>query len=143
MNRLAVMFLSTFALFIPVGCATYHPPLHDQPTVRSSRDPQLVSAIIEVESGGDPRAVSGDSVGILQIRPIMVDDVNRILGRRRYTLADRRDPRASIDMFWIYADHYSPGASRETIARRWNGGPTGDRKPHTADYWRKVLSHLR
>ena len=53
----------------------------------------VMDAIIQVESGGDPKAVSGNSVGAMQITPILVKDCNIILERRkskkRYTMADR------------------------------------------------------
>ena len=31
----------------------------------------------------------------------------------------------------------------EIVARRWNGGPRGDRKKATIKYWNKVKSHLQ
>src|SRR6056300_1733564 len=55
----------------------------DVPLVVSERD--LVSALILVESRGNDSAigdrhiVGGEAVGALQIRPIMVREVNRIL----------------------------------------------------------------
>src|SRR6056300_992993 len=55
----------------------------DVPVVISERD--LVSALILVESRGNDSAigdrhiVGGEAVGALQIRPIMVREVNRIL----------------------------------------------------------------
>jgi hypothetical protein len=44
--------------------------------------PILLAAIIQVESSGNPRAYNQreDAVGILQIRRILVDDLNRIYG---------------------------------------------------------------
>jgi soluble lytic murein transglycosylase-like protein len=108
------------------------------------RDRKLVDAIIHVESRGDPEAVNAreDAVGVLQIRPVMVRDVNRIIGREEFTLADRLDEAQSRRMFWVYSNHYSPGAGRETLARRWNGGPRGDSKKSTLPYWRKVRAAL-
>lgn len=115
--------------------------LADQPLVR---DTQLLEAVKQKESGGRADVEDGDgglAVGILQIHPVMVEDVNRISGLR-FTLEDRRDVAKSEQMFWIYADHYSKGASREVIARRWNGGPTGHRKASTLGYWRDVRRRL-
>lgn len=112
--------------------------------VEDDRDWALVEAIEQVESGGDPDAVGdgGRAVGVLQIHPIMVRDVNRILGREAYTLEDRRNRTRSYEMFWIYTQHYSADADRETIARRWNGGPTGERKTSTEPYWQRVQDVL-
>ena len=53
----------------------------------------VMDAIIQVESEGNPNAVSGNSVGALQITPILVKDCNEILKKqkstKRYTMADR------------------------------------------------------
>ncbi len=53
----------------------------------------VMDAIIQVESGGNPRAVSGNSVGAMQITPILVKQCNIYLqqqkSKKRYTLADR------------------------------------------------------
>lgn len=112
---------------------------------REKQATSLVASIIEVESGGDPNAIGdgGKAVGVLQIHPIMVREVNRILQREEYTCSDRLDPVRSVDMFWVYTNHYSPRASAEVIARRWNGGPDGDREPATIPYWRKVQHALK
>jgi hypothetical protein len=63
----------------------------------------LISAIIQVESGGDTLAYNSkeDAVGCLQIRPIMVREVNRLLGKDSFTLSDRRSKVKSIQMFNI------------------------------------------
>lgn len=106
-------------------------------------DNTLVNAIIKVESNGNDKAVgdNGEALGCLQIHKIMVDDVNRIAGTN-FVYNDRLDRGKSIQMFNIYTSHYSPGASNEVIARRWNGGPKGDSKQTTAAYWRKVQRQL-
>lgn len=54
---------------------------------------RVMEAIIQVESEGNPNAVSGNSCGAMQITPILVRECNEILKRRkskkRYTLRDR------------------------------------------------------
>lgn len=119
------------------------PPVLPTPAVESTA-PSILSAIIAVESGGDPSAIgdSGAAVGILQIHPIMVADVNRILSRPAYTLEDRLSPARSIEMFTIYTSHYTPSWEPELVARRWNGGPRGHLKPSTLPYWHLIQSHL-
>ncbi|HPC97045.1 MAG TPA: transglycosylase SLT domain-containing protein [Sedimentisphaerales bacterium] len=102
-------------------------------------------AVAMVESGGDPCATGdgGRAVGILQIRPIMVADVNRIVGQQqRYTLADRRDVRKSVEMFVIYCLHYWPAGGPEQWARAWNGGPDGPQQAETEGYWRRVQTEI-
>lgn len=42
----------------------------------------VMDAIIQVESEGNPKAVSGNSCGAMQITPIMVKECNEILRRR-------------------------------------------------------------
>jgi len=98
------------------------------------------AAMAMVESGGDPDAVGdgGLAVGILQIQPVMVAEVNRIVGERRYTLADRWDVRKSVEMFCVYSLHHWPDGTPEQWARGWNGGPAGPRKAATLAYWRRV-----
>ena len=58
------------------------------------QDP-LIAAIIQVESGGDTLAYNAkeDAVGCLQIRPIMVREVNRLVGKDSFTLDDRSEER--------------------------------------------------
>lgn len=114
----------------------------------AERDLSKVRAAIEqVESGGNPKAhnKAEDAVGILQIRPTMVAEVNRILGREAYTLNDRWDATKSREMFKVYSEHWCKRRkdwSDEGVARRWNGGPNGHRKKATGAYWRKVKSAL-
>jgi hypothetical protein len=110
----------------------------------ASADTKLIAALIHVESGGNADAIGdgGKAVGVLQIWPIMVRDCNRILKLRRsklrYTLKDRYSRSRSIEMFKVWSSHYNKGASLEVIARRWNGGPKGDKKAATKKYWEKV-----
>lgn len=43
----------------------------------------VMDAIIQVESEGNPKAVSGNSCGAMQITPILVRECNNILKRRK------------------------------------------------------------
>ena len=109
-----------------------------------------------VESTKNPNAVSRDgSVGIVQIRPIMVKEVNRICDikgiEKTFSLSDRRDITKSKEMFWIYQEFYNPEINwetlsqkdLETLARKWNGGPKGHIKKATEKYWNKVNKRLK
>ena len=69
----------------------------------------FIQALIQVESEGKEDAVGiKNDVGILQITPIFVKDVNCILGEKRYTLSCRTDKRKSLEMFEILQNHYNP-----------------------------------
>jgi hypothetical protein len=85
-------------------------------------------------------------VGVLQIWPIMVREVNRILEKDgsdlRYGYTDRYSVKKSIEMFYIWRGYYHPNSDWETIARCWNGGPSGHRTSRTYCYWNKVKKEL-
>jgi hypothetical protein len=115
----------------------------------------LISSIAWVESTNNPNARSKDgSVGIVQIKPVMVKEVNRICKMKgidkAYSLTDRLSVQKSKDMFWIYQDFYNPDVKwddlskkdLEVMARKWNGGPNGDKKKATQKYWRKVSKRI-
>ena len=108
---------------------------------------EIISALMYVESSNNDSAynASEDVVGCLQIRKTMVNDVNRILRKRkspvRFTYEDRWCRYKSINMFKIYCKHYNLTTAEE-IARCWNGGPRGLHNPATVNYWKKVQSEL-
>ena len=62
------------------------------------------------------------SVGLLQIRPIMVATVNQIVGYNKYYLQDRVDSVKSVEMFMIYQNYYSPKWDEKKAALLWNMG---------------------
>ena len=105
-----------------------------------------MEAIIEVESGGDANAVSGNSVGAMQITPILVKDCNNILKTRgkklRYTMADRYSIAKSKEMFLLIQSQYNKANSVEKAIRSWNGGPKYSVRA-TNSYYKKVLRCLK
>ena len=105
--------------------------------------PNLIDAIIYVESRGNIKAhnVSEDAVGCLQIRPIMLREVNRLLGYNKYKLADRWNKSKSIEMFNVIKDH-TTNPTNEKLARNWNGGWNGYKKESTLKYWYKLKKQL-
>ena len=106
---------------------------------------RLLDAIAQVESAGDCNAVgdSGNAVGCMQIWPIMVKDVNRIIGKEKYTLKDRYSRQKSYEMCRIFLNYYCKGMSDFNKARCWNFGPNGHKKKATIKYGNKVLRELR
>jgi len=115
-------------------------------------DGDLLTALIFVESRGNDSAigdrhlVGNEAVGALQIRPIMVREVNRILkiqGKtERFDLKDRFDREKSIHMFMIWKEFHHKDSSPEKVARNWNGGPKGYKKDRTIKYWNKIEKQL-
>ena len=67
-------------------------------------------AIIWQESKGNPnpKHSDGKSEGILQITPIYVKEANRILGKSKYTLHDRRNPLKSHEVFEVVQSYHNP-----------------------------------
>ena len=125
-------------IIIPDSSHVLPPTSHDD----------LINALIHVESRGRDDAFNKDSnaAGCLQIRPIMVKEVNRILGivgsDERYNLEDRFSRKKSIEMFTIWRLYHHRGNSYEIISRNWNGGPSGYLTDETIGYWNKVKSNL-
>jgi hypothetical protein len=104
----------------------------------------LITALIVVESSGNDLAIgdNGRAVGPLQIHRGVVQDVNRITGshHRWESMTNRAQARAVCE---AYLTHYGRGATTEQLARRWNGGPTGDKKAVTLGYWRRVQNVIK
>ena len=106
----------------------------------------VMDAIIQVESGGNPNAKSGNSVGVMQITPILVEDCNQILqqkkSKKRYTLADRYSVKKSKEMFLLIQSHYNPMNNVEKAIRLWNGGVNYNVRA-TNRYFRKVMNLMK
>tara|TARA_R110000744_G_scaffold36161_5_gene83678 strand:- start:1020 stop:1559 length:540 start_codon:yes stop_codon:yes gene_type:complete len=114
----------------------------------------FVQAVIYVESRGDNQAYNKKekALGCLQIRPIMVREVNRILRKHkvdlRFELSDREDRLQAIAMFDIMAEEVECCLDLtqmeffEIVARKWNGGPRGHKKKSTQAYWERIKNQL-
>ena len=94
---------------------------------------ELTLAIALTESRFNPDAVgTADDVGILQIRPIYVEEVNRVCGTE-YDHKDAFDVGKSLEMFVALQDYYNPGRDLDTAIRLHNKSDA---------YKRKVLENL-
>ena len=83
----------------------------------------LIEALIQVESEGNPFAVGKtNDLGILQITPIYVREVNRILKEDIYLLEHRTDIKKSIEMFEIYQAYYNPNKNIKKAIKLHNPG---------------------
>ena len=105
----------------------------------------VMDAIIQVESEGNPRAVSGNSVGVMQITPVLVKECNNILQKqksnKRYTLDDRYSVEKSKEMFLLIQKYFNPENNVEKAIRSWNGGMKYSVKA-TNKYYKKVLAKM-
>lgn len=105
--------------------------------------PLLLSALIAVESGGNDLAKGRHGeLGALQIKPILVRDANRIMGTS-YTHQQVTNRAISIDIATRYLAHYGQNLSDESLARIWQGGPSGHRKTSTRAYGKRVMRTLQ
>lgn len=96
----------------------------------------FVEALIFIESSGNPFAVGKtNDLGILQITPIYVKDVNRILGEEKFTLDCRVDIDKSLEMFEIYQSYYNPDKDINRAIKLHN--PRAG-----SDYREKILSKI-
>tara|TARA_R110002126_G_scaffold100939_1_gene232749 strand:- start:233 stop:562 length:330 start_codon:yes stop_codon:yes gene_type:complete len=104
----------------------------------------LIAALISVESSNNDLAIGdqGRAIGCLQIHKAVVVDVNRITGSH-YKHSEMTNRVAARAVCETYLKAYGKGATTEQLARRWNGGPTGDRKSATEAYWAKVKKNLK
>lgn len=132
-------FLTILLLFISVhlpapGSGTAYLLRHE-----GLKDQRLLNAIIQVESGGDPLQVNyrEQALGLLQIRPIMLKEVNRIAGYEKYTTKDCLDSLKSIEIYWAVQNYHNPSNDFRRGAIIWNG------KGKTNRYWRKVKNQLK
>ena len=117
---------------------------YDKPIEQPIAIDTLLMAVMAVESNFDSMAYNSkeNAAGVLQIRPIMVREVNRLLGKDKYTLKDRWSKTKSIEMFNVIRSHTN-NPTDEMIARNWNGGWNGHKKKSTLKYWNKVKKQIK
>lgn len=97
---------------------------------------KLINAIIQVESKDDSLIVgSGNAVGVLQITPVYVKQVNKICGTN-YTLKDRFSKVKSIEIFNLMNAKYNTEKDFYKAVRLHN--PTAKRS-----YYNKVLKQYQ
>ena len=104
--------------------------------------PLLLSALIQIESAGNDlaRGRHGE-LGALQIKPIMVRDVNRIMGTH-YAHAQVTNRTISLFIAHAYLAHYGRNLSDESLARLWQGGPKAIHRSSSRAYGKRVMRKL-
>jgi len=137
MRIIALIFITVFAIRWETVS------LSSSEAAQATDDPlgRLFEAIEAVESGGDSNAVGADGeAGPYQIRPIFVDDANKIVGKRAFSYGDRFSKEKSKEMMRIYWRFYATERrlgrlpTFEDLARIHNGGPNGYKKESTKGY---------
>jgi soluble lytic murein transglycosylase-like protein len=105
--------------------------------------PLLLSALIQIESNGNDQAKGRHGeLGALQIKPIMVRDVNRIMGTD-YSHAQVTNRAVATFIAHAYLSHYGRNLSDESLARLWQGGPKGLKRSSTRAYGKRVMRELQ
>jgi len=104
---------------------------------------------MESSSGTHPNTYKdwhkANPLGIAQITPIVVKDVNRILGKEVFTLEMRVNDYLSRLMFEVYCNHYAKGSDVEKLCRLWHRGPSKKRQYDSAGdyYWDKCRKEIK
>ncbi len=91
----------------------------------------------------------GDAIGKYQIHSEVITDVNNHYGTH-YKHAEMFDPVKSEDVlkkyleYWgnEYKQHTGQELTYQVLARIWNGGPKGYKKPATNKYWLDAKQYL-
>ena len=94
----------------------------------------------------DSLAVGKDNdLGILQITPIFVDEVNRLVGKDIFTHQDALSPEKSLQMLAIYQEHKNPSRDTDKAIQLHNpkGGYTYARKVKKNIARVKTYEHYR
>ncbi len=108
---------------------------------------QLLQAQIRVESSFNTFALhkAENSKGLLQIRPIVLDDIEQFY-KIKIAHKECYNPKIAI---WIWQTYLDLWISRQNLpntlenrARIWNGGPSGWKKQSTLKYWNKIQANL-
>jgi hypothetical protein len=97
----------------------------------------FVEALIWVESNGISDAIGKtNDAGILQITPIYVKEVNRLMKHQKYNLQDRFSPEKSMEMFEIINDFKNPEKDIKLAIKIHN-----PRAPES--YERKIMAKMK
>ena len=134
-------YLITLLLLLYSGLNNYLDIQFNFPEEKEDVWDTLVHRIMKVESEFNHSAIgdNGKAVGLFQIHPIMVREVNRITGEKLYSYTDRLDSIKSREMFEIYQAYYNPDKDLQLAAYLWNGGPRYYNNLSKVErYWNKV-----
>ncbi len=130
------MTFGLVSVLISVSLMTTPCDMVSQEAIDHGIDPAIIKAMIQIESGGDPKAVGddGESIGLMQIQP-------RYHGWRLAEGESLKDPRVNVKVGCeilqdlLYKSHGDVGAALTV----YNAGyDTGDRS-----YYYKVMEEMK
>ena len=147
MKRILIVFVMIFNFLVAFSPgSTIIPIIVKESSTYAGSPSDWLKAIIWVESGDQGKNAYNkyepQAKGLLCQWPILVHDVNRILGYHKYSLNDRLNDKKAIEMFWIYQNYYNPEMNLEKMARIWCGGPDGHLQSCTLSYLELVKKAL-
>lgn len=98
-------------------------------------DPTFLAIIMTIESGGNPKANSGEAQGLMQITPVTAKDIASRYLKKPVSKYNLYDPATSIefgaaylsmlrDAFGDYTQAPSYDLTAEAIGNAYNGGPS-------------------
>ncbi len=101
----------------------------------------LWRSVVKVESNNGRYLFNEieNAIGVSQIRPIMIEEVNQILGYNKYSHEQAWDSITSFNIFKDFQQHFNPEFDLERGSRLWNGGRSGMEKESTLSYYEKIL----
>lgn len=102
---------------------------------------ELVRIFAHVESNTNSTVwcKKEDAAGLLQIRPIMIKEANRIAKCNKYSLNDRWDISKSVEIFILVQKHKNPNLNLVKAAKIWNAGKANVSDDYIKPYLRKIL----
>lgn len=98
----------------------------------------IFDVISQLESAGDPNAINGEAVGIIQITPIYLEEVNRLSGLN-FQPNDRYNVDKCFQMFQIFNKNKT---NIEEIVRTHRSGFTNQFDEKSAEYWERANNLL-
>jgi hypothetical protein len=80
----------------------------------------------------------GEAYGILQFHQARIDDINEIVGYKRFKLEDALNEKIATLMWYIYMSHKNPSYDLKRCCMLWNGKPKKKNARRSKDYYKKI-----
>ena len=141
MNKTSFYIPIVISFSVVGSSIAVHPPQNYNAT-------RILDAIRQVETGGekDPANAVGDdgkAIGPFQIHYVYWKDAVDFDSSIGGKYSDCKDEAYAKKIIVAYWTRYAPNWSDETLSRVHNGGPKGNKKAKTLNYWQKVRKNLQ